>query len=144
MAMFDPTVGRWLQSDPKGFDAGDHNLYRYVKNSPTSATDPSGLAADPPPFGQKEKPITKSYPDKTDAAAIANNLKFNFKLNQPTPALTPYKVSVATNSGLKIDGTLRVWTGVDSYTQALLQSKGGVLFEYEGTGLHFPRFHTSA
>src|SRR5262245_40218113 len=41
--MFDPTVGRWLQSDPKGFDAGDPNLYRYVKNSPTNYTDPSGL-----------------------------------------------------------------------------------------------------
>jgi len=29
--------------DPLGFEAGDPNLYRYVGNSPTSATDPSGL-----------------------------------------------------------------------------------------------------
>jgi hypothetical protein len=28
---------------PLGFDAGDGNLYRYVKNDPTNATDPSGL-----------------------------------------------------------------------------------------------------
>jgi hypothetical protein len=40
--MFDPTVGRWLEEDPKGFDAGDPNLFRYVKNNPTNATDPSG------------------------------------------------------------------------------------------------------
>jgi len=29
--------------DPLGFDAGDTNLYRYVNNRPTWATDPSGL-----------------------------------------------------------------------------------------------------
>jgi hypothetical protein len=28
---------------PLGFDAGDGNLYRYVANDPTNATDPSGL-----------------------------------------------------------------------------------------------------
>src|SRR5690606_27852821 len=36
--------GRWLSEDPIGFDGGDVNLRRYVGNSPTSATDPSGLA----------------------------------------------------------------------------------------------------
>ncbi len=29
--------------DPLGFEAGDKNLYRYVGNSPTNYTDPSGL-----------------------------------------------------------------------------------------------------
>ena len=29
--------------DPKGFAAGDRNLYRYVGNSPTNAADPTGL-----------------------------------------------------------------------------------------------------
>ena len=41
--MFDPTIGRWLMQDPEGFDAGDPNLYRYVKNDPVNLTDPSGL-----------------------------------------------------------------------------------------------------
>lgn len=41
--MFDPSVGRWLQEDPIGFDGGDPNLYRYVGNRVTTATDPSGL-----------------------------------------------------------------------------------------------------
>jgi RHS repeat-associated protein len=40
---YDPNVGRWLSEDPIGFVAGDPNLYRYVGNSPTSKTDPSGL-----------------------------------------------------------------------------------------------------
>ncbi len=31
---------------PLGFEAGDANLYRYVKNSPTMFLDPSGLISD--------------------------------------------------------------------------------------------------
>ena len=41
--MFDSTIGRWQSKDPKSFDAGDTNLYRYVGNHPSYATDPSGL-----------------------------------------------------------------------------------------------------
>ncbi|MBI2805644.1 MAG: hypothetical protein HYX68_11760 [Planctomycetes bacterium] len=40
---YDASTGRWLSQDPLGFDAGDSNLYRYVNNAPTLATDPSGL-----------------------------------------------------------------------------------------------------
>ncbi|NEQ42461.1 MAG: RHS repeat-associated core domain-containing protein [Leptolyngbya sp. SIOISBB] len=42
---YDPAVGRFLSEDPIGFDAGDANLYRYVFNSPTNYTDPTGEAA---------------------------------------------------------------------------------------------------
>ena len=41
--MYNPLVGRFLEEDPIDFDAGDPNLYRYVGNSPTNGTDPSGL-----------------------------------------------------------------------------------------------------
>lgn len=41
--MFDPLVGRFLEEDPADFAPGDPNLYRYVGNSPTNATDPSGM-----------------------------------------------------------------------------------------------------
>jgi hypothetical protein len=41
--MYDPTVGQFISEDPIEFDAGDPNLRRYVENSPTNATDPSGL-----------------------------------------------------------------------------------------------------
>lgn len=41
--MHNPNIGRWLQVDPIGFEAGDTNLYRYVGNNPTNYTDPSGL-----------------------------------------------------------------------------------------------------
>ena len=42
---YSPELGRFLQTDPIGFAAGDENLYRYVANNPISAVDPWGLAA---------------------------------------------------------------------------------------------------
>ncbi len=32
-----------MSEDPKGFDAGDYNLYRYVGNDPLDKADPMGL-----------------------------------------------------------------------------------------------------
>ena len=40
---YDAKVGRWISEDPIGFEAGDANIYRYVGNGPTNATDPTGL-----------------------------------------------------------------------------------------------------
>ena len=40
---YDAATGRWISKDPIGFEAGDANLYRYVGNGPTNATDPTGL-----------------------------------------------------------------------------------------------------
>ena len=39
----DSELGRWLSSDPKGFEAGDVNLNRYVANRTISVVDPTGL-----------------------------------------------------------------------------------------------------
>src|SRR5207249_146498 len=41
--MYHPTLGRFTSEDPKGFDAGDYNLYRYCHNDPLDMTDPMGL-----------------------------------------------------------------------------------------------------
>ena len=43
--MLDPRLGRWIQEDPIGFEGGDTNFYRDVRNNPTNATDPTGLLA---------------------------------------------------------------------------------------------------
>lgn len=40
---YDATTGRWINPDPLGFDAGDSNLYRYLRNDSTQGNDPSGL-----------------------------------------------------------------------------------------------------
>ena len=41
-----PVLGSWVQRDPIGYRARDVNLTRYEANSPTDATDPSGLVGD--------------------------------------------------------------------------------------------------
>lgn len=42
---YDPGQGRFIQSDPLGFAAGDLNLYAYTWNDPANWSDPSGLSA---------------------------------------------------------------------------------------------------
>jgi RHS repeat-associated protein len=41
--MYQPELGRFLQPDPKEFEAGDYNLYRYCHNDPVNKTDPTRL-----------------------------------------------------------------------------------------------------
>jgi RHS repeat-associated protein len=56
---YDAAIGRFVSQDPKGFAAGDTNLYRYVGNAPTDQTDTSGLEdpnAPQPPEGMPKVP----------------------------------------------------------------------------------------
>ncbi len=39
---YDPESKRWNRPDTLGFAAGQSNLYQFVGNSPTNATDPTG------------------------------------------------------------------------------------------------------
>jgi RHS repeat-associated protein len=39
---YSPRLGRFIERDPLGFEAGDNNWYRFVGNGPTGMTDPSG------------------------------------------------------------------------------------------------------
>ena len=39
---YQPELGRFLQPDPKQFEAGDYNLYRYCHNDPVNFADPDG------------------------------------------------------------------------------------------------------
>ena len=40
---YSPTLGRFMSEDPRLFDAGDYNLFRYCHNDPVDFTDPMGL-----------------------------------------------------------------------------------------------------
>jgi RHS repeat-associated protein len=40
---YSPSLGRFIELDPLGFDAGDNNWYRFVGNGPEGRVDPWGL-----------------------------------------------------------------------------------------------------
>lgn len=40
--MYQPELGRFMQPDPREFDARDYNLYRYCHNDPVNKSDPTG------------------------------------------------------------------------------------------------------
>jgi RHS repeat-associated protein len=54
-----PTLGRWLQNDPTRYEAGDMNLFRYVRDNPGNLTDPLGLKG-----GHHWFPQAKAFQDK--------------------------------------------------------------------------------
>ncbi|MDQ6625162.1 MAG: RHS repeat-associated core domain-containing protein [Verrucomicrobiota bacterium] len=50
---YNPALGRFMSEDPKGFAAGDRNLFRYCGGDPVNRTDPMGLEQ----FGNLEEAI---------------------------------------------------------------------------------------
>ena len=51
---YHPGLGRFISEDPKLFDAGDYNLFRYCHNDPLDLTDPMGLEVG---FGESLIPV---------------------------------------------------------------------------------------
>ena len=49
---YDASTGRFISQDATGFAAGDPNLYRYVRNSPTNLIDPTGNDSTDPTTAQ--------------------------------------------------------------------------------------------
>src|SRR5579885_2739531 len=43
---YNAKLGRFMSEDPKLFDAGDYNLFRYCHNDPIDNVDPMGLASE--------------------------------------------------------------------------------------------------
>jgi RHS repeat-associated protein len=65
---YDPKTGRWMAKDPIGFRAGDANLYRYVGNDVTNATDPSGQ------YLVVEQGAQQSYQDWLSGLGISSSV----------------------------------------------------------------------
>ena len=91
---YDAAIGRFVEQDPKGFAAGDTNLYRYVGNDPVSSADPSGDVDEPlnilqpgPKFGNPppQRPIIglPVGPNPTPTVPISINWWRYFKKHPP-------------------------------------------------------------
>jgi RHS repeat-associated protein len=57
---YDPAAGIFIGKDPIGFESGDGNLFRYVKNNPINFTDALGLY--PGPCGNKNHTWVPDHP----------------------------------------------------------------------------------
>jgi len=110
---YDPTTGRTLTRDPLGLAAGDPNTYRWVHNSPTNWTDPSGMD---PPAGMMPNPqppsraqaITGTYQQWVPAPAPQGGAT-----QTPESTLSPFGHVVV------LPGPGQRWT--DAQLQALSQ-----------------------
>ena len=60
--MYHPSLGRFLQTDPTGFDAGNMNLFRYCGDDPVDRSDPTGLLS-----GFREYQLVYDPNEKIDA-----------------------------------------------------------------------------
>lgn len=78
---YDAQQGRFITQDPIGFQGGDTNIYRYVKNNVINSVDPSGLDGPPgtvPTIPDDGEPLRKTPKFITDPPRPS-----------PTPSATP-------------------------------------------------------
>ena len=98
--MYQPELGRFLQKDPIGFDAGDANLFRYCGDDPVNRTNPSGLQ-DIPFFPSQD---------------YLNNLTGQYYSNQTAGFGAANNFASAYNAGLAIAGhpyTRFLWGSIE-------------------------------
>jgi len=65
--VYSPGLGRFLQTDPIRFEAGDVNIYRYVGNSPYNYIDPIGLCQCPECDDEYRRRMAQIASDLTQA-----------------------------------------------------------------------------
>jgi RHS repeat-associated protein len=91
--IYSPELGRFLQTDPIRFDAGDVNLYRYVGNDSVTKVDPYGLESLGQSLGKAGSvrsykpaspkiPVGKVLPLINAGLAITDQLDCNEKAKQ--------------------------------------------------------------
>ncbi len=71
---YHPGLGRFMQSDPLGFAAGDANLFRYCGGDPVNRTDPSGLVGKSDPPKKKPNEIKSSITIMTGYTPTGTNI----------------------------------------------------------------------
>ena len=70
---YHPMLGRFMSEDPKLFDAGDYNLFRYCHNDPIDFTDPMGT--DYGPFDSPDQAY-RFFDAKWNAVSIRQNQEY--------------------------------------------------------------------
>jgi RHS repeat-associated protein len=78
---YDAAISELVNEDPKGFEARDPNLRRYVRNSATNATDPSGLEGWwqylPAEIAKRQEQLNKEYERSSATGEIPDEFSVN-------------------------------------------------------------------
>ncbi len=74
---YNPILGRFMSEDPKLFDAGDYNLFRYCHNDPLDFTDPMGLQDTAPTYSPRQTSLERLW-EMTKWFDRSNVLQGNF------------------------------------------------------------------
>jgi RHS repeat-associated protein len=69
---YNTELGRFLSEDPAGFQGGDANMFRFVRNRPTAFSDPSGLLTIDPAFRSDCLPALKQALDIVRNISLTN------------------------------------------------------------------------
>jgi RHS repeat-associated protein len=107
---YNPKLGRFMSEDPKLFDAGDYNLFRYCHNDPIDFTDPMGSYG----MGDGWNPEQWKKFDqaqKTAAHQLSNAASKLDRLSQPVRAatLSKRKAQLLKKRSAREQGVPRTW-----------------------------------
>jgi RHS repeat-associated protein len=77
-----PIIARWASADPLGLGE-ELNLYVYVRNTPSSATDPSGAACAPKECPERNTELVSRVPKKDTPADSKDPIRIKTQLERP-------------------------------------------------------------
>jgi RHS repeat-associated protein len=151
-----PSIGRFLETDPTGFDAGDMNLFRYCGDDPVDKSDPTGLIENP--IGGYD--VVKSQSDRPPSYQMADYR--DSLITQGLPAGVQRDIAIfekrmnAGNENVKWTyGMRETWSSSDSFkkTEAYVTAwsilstplvEGGKIVGFRNELLVHIRHNTSA
>ena len=74
---YNPILGRFMSEDPKLFDGGDYNLFRYCHNDPVDFTDPMGLDDTAPTYSPRQTSQERAETLSATQAVWERQMKFS-------------------------------------------------------------------
>jgi RHS repeat-associated protein len=133
---YDPTVGRYVQSDPIGLAAGSMSTYNYVDANPLTGTDPLGLANGSAAQMWMKTPAPECPEDK-----CSNPVTLTFTTNNVCETGDVLCAQAMKAAGLQGPYFPQTFTGTYSLTCLAkfgLVGKGGFAAAVQVAGKHLP------